>query len=158
MRRLIRRSGLTWVGLGLILLWLLVAGLLPFVAGVLVARGQALEDEQTAAPMVDRLERSERYTPAARGARPALETLVAEHFPPEAVPAALRVLACESRGDPDATGAAGEIGLFQLHPLWRGLAERLYWPGVSLYSAEVNVAVAAAIWRSRGWDPWACKP
>ena len=152
MRRLIRRSGLTWVGLGLILLWLLVAGLLPFVAGVLVARGQALEDEQTAAPMVDR------YTPAARGARPALELLVAEHFPPEAVPAALRVLACESRGDPDATGAAGEIGLFQLHPLWRGLAERLYWPGVSLYTAEVNVAVAAAIYARSGWAPWSCRP
>lgn len=33
------------------------------------------------------------------------------------------------------------------------------WPGVSLYDTpEVNVAVAAAIWRSSGWAPWSCRP
>jgi hypothetical protein len=118
--------------------------LIPFLAGALLARGQEVD--------VDR------YSPATRGGRSAIVDLVADHFPPDQVEAALAVIRCESRFDPDATGRAGERGLFQVHPLWQRLAERLYWPGVSLYDAEVNVAVAAAIWRAAGWRPWACRP
>ena len=125
---------------------LLTAALLAaiaFAAGVLTVRGQE----------------AERYSPSTRAGRPALEALVADHFPPDQVAAALAVIACESRFDPAATGAAGEVGLFQLQPAyWRRLAERLFWPGVSLYDAEVNVATAAALWRLSGWRPWSCRP
>ena len=45
-------------------------------------------------------------------------SLVAEHFPPEHVDAALTVMACESGGDPGATNPSGAAGLFQAMPQW----------------------------------------
>jgi hypothetical protein len=44
--------------------------------------------------------------------------LVESIFPAFAVETALRILRCESGGDPNATGSAGEMGLFQIHPRW----------------------------------------
>jgi hypothetical protein len=66
---------------------------------------------------------------------------------------AMRVLECESKGNPNATGALGEAGLFQLHPVHRPKAA-----GRSLYDPSVNVEVAHQIWMDQGWGPWSCKP
>lgn len=99
----------------------------------------------------------ERYVPTSRGVlRGWHADLVAEHFPPGQVGTALAVMACESRGLAGATGGAGEKGLMQIHPIWQPLADRMFWPGVSLYDADVNVAVAAVIWRAMGWSAWSC--
>ena len=44
--------------------------------------------------------------------------LVESIFPAFAVEAVLQVMACESHGNPNAIGAAGELGLLQIHPRW----------------------------------------
>ena len=142
MKRHIRRldPGLTPFGLLLLAALLLAATVLA----VWIDTARAEEPEPP------------RYEQTSRGtARHA--DLVAEHFPPGEVATALRVMECESGGDPRATGAVGEQGLFQIYPrFWRSLADRLYWPGVSLYAPEVNVVTAAAIWRAMGWRAWSC--
>lgn len=74
--------------------------------------------------------------------------LVASIFPAEMVDQALRVMACESGGNPNATGAAGERGLFQIHPLHRD----------STYDPEGNVRAALRISGGYSWNAWTCKP
>lgn len=124
------------------------------VLGLLVLLAIGLLDLRSAGAQAD----PDRYVPTSRGAlRGWHADLVAEHFPPEQVPTALRVMACESKGDPGATGTLGERGLFQIRPeLWQYLADLLFWPGASLYDPEVNVATAAAIWKVLGWSAWSC--
>lgn len=75
--------------------------------------------------------------------------LVASVFPPATVDAALRVIQCESRGNPFATGSAGERGLFQVHPLHFD----------STYDPLGNVLAAYRI-SSGGadWSAWSCRP
>lgn len=63
--------------------------------------------------------------------------------------AAMRVAMCESGLNPNATGAAGERGIFQIHPLHRD----------STYDIAGNIAAAYRI--SAGgsdWSQWTCKP
>lgn len=68
--------------------------------------------------------------------------------------AALRVASCESHLSPRAVGAAGERGLFQIHPIhfsWLNEAR--------LFEARYNSQIAYRM--SRGgtsWGPWTCKP
>ncbi len=73
--------------------------------------------------------------------------LVASIFPAEMVDAALRVMACESGGNPNATGSAGERGLFQIHPLHRD----------STYDPEGNVRAALRISGGYSWAAWTCR-
>jgi soluble lytic murein transglycosylase-like protein len=66
------------------------------------------------------------------------------------VDAALRVMRCESGGNPLAVGAAGELGLFQIHPRWHPDA-----------TTDVAGNIAAAYRISSGgrdWSAWTCKP
>lgn len=92
----------------------------------------------------------ERYTPATRGVRPAVAQwaeLVEEYDWP--VNGALRVIQCESGGDPLATNpSSGAKGLFQLLG-WDHLAARLFgsW---NVFDPRVNVAVAYYLWRDSG--------
>lgn len=76
-------------------------------------------------------------------------TLVASVFPASAVDAALRVMACESGGNPWATGSAGERGLFQIHPLHFD----------STYDPLGNVLAAYRIsGGGASWAAWTCRP
>lgn len=75
--------------------------------------------------------------------------LVASIFPAWAVSSALAIIQCESEGNPNATGAQGERGLFQIHPRWH--------PD-STYDPEGNVRAAYRI--SGGgtdWGAWSCR-
>lgn len=93
-----------------------------------------------------------RYTPSARGTRPAVvrwRPLLEQYDWPVAV--ALRVVDCESEGRewvPNQQGS-GALGLFQTMPSWRGLAYAL--TGSSdLSDPVVNVAVAYYLWADSG--------
>lgn len=82
------------------------------------------------------------------------------YFKPEDVDHALRILKCESSGNPNALGAIGEIGLFQHHPrYWAERSVRYGWGGWSPYSPDANVAVAAAMiyYDPRSWLHWSCE-
>jgi uncharacterized protein YabE (DUF348 family) len=58
---------------------------------------------------------------------------------------AMRVIRCESNGNPDAYNPAGPyIGLFQIHESYGG----------NLYDPYYNIAAAYDIWSARGTGPW----
>ncbi len=78
--------------------------------------------------------------------------LVAGYWPAEQVNNALAVMNCESGGNPNVTGAAGEWGLFQIHPV-----HVARFGGANPYDPGTNVAVAYQIWSEQGWGPWSCK-
>jgi soluble lytic murein transglycosylase-like protein len=87
-----------------------------------------------------------------------LDAIAARHFGPNA-DAALRVAWCESRYDPFAVGAAGERGIFQIHPVHIGNLARLGLSWDAMFDAEANATYAAYL--SRGgtdWSHWTCKP
>lgn len=64
-------------------------------------------------------------------------------------PEAFRVVACESGGNPNATGARTRwgraVGVFQILPN-------------GSYDPETNVRQAWAKFSRAGWSPWVCKP
>ncbi len=81
---------------------------------------------------------------------------------------ALRTAWCESGFDDDAIGEAGEVGRWQIHPIWfdddevRAIIED-WFPGATqstsgivaaLKHVHVNAEVAAGIQRREGWGPW----
>lgn len=79
--------------------------------------------------------------------------LVAAIWPPEQVDSALRVLACESQGDPGAISPTDDWGLMQINrPTW----ETTYGPASSWLDPATNLRVALAIWRQGGWGWWTC--
>ena len=82
-------------------------------------------------------------------------SLVEQHFPPEAVDAALRVLACESGGNERAESGYGDAGLMQIRYSAHYDKVASY---EALLDAETNIAVAARIYADSGWIPWGCKP
>ena len=65
-------------------------------------------------------------------------------------PFMLRIAWCESKFSPNATGAAGEVGLFQVHPRWHPDAT---------YDPLGNVKAAYRI-SAGGYDysAWSCRP
>jgi hypothetical protein len=76
-------------------------------------------------------------------------SLVASIFPADTVDAVLRVMACESGGNPMATGRLGERGLMQIHPLHKD----------STYDPEGNLRAAYRIsGGGASWAAWGCKP
>ena len=62
----------------------------------------------------------------------------------------LRIARCESRGNPYAIGALGEVGPYQMHPrgIWTSSPQAK--AGYSIYDTEATVASAAWVY-SRGW-------
>jgi hypothetical protein len=67
---------------------------------------------------------------------------------------ALRVMSCESGGQPTATGGAN-YGLFQINAVH---SARVGGNLQALYDPATNIRVAYDIWADQGWAPWACKP
>lgn len=89
--------------------------------------------------------------------------LVAAYFQPDHVDAALRVLACESRGNPNAVNASsGASGLFQAMPNWytgRGWDRPSPFGPFDPHDPDRNVAFAAWLFYQTGtWQHWVCKP
>jgi soluble lytic murein transglycosylase-like protein len=96
------------------------------------------------------------HEPVVSGAGPGAEqwrSLVAAYFPPEHVETVLRMLQCESGGDPLAY-SAGNYGLLQINAVH---AARVGGNLEALYDPETNIRVGRDIWRDNaGFGPWAC--
>lgn len=99
---------------------------------------------------------------------PAVErwrSLVESFFPPNRVEQALRIINCESNGDPDAYNPySGASGLFQFIPsTWATTAHRAGYPGASPFEPEANTASAAWLTNRYAelgyyyWMAWNCK-
>ena len=80
-------------------------------------------------------------------------SLVTAYFPAGEIDTALRVMACESGGNPDAYNPSGATGLMQVMGWWA--PEYGYQPA-DLFDPGVNIEVAAAIWAVYGWEAWSC--
>lgn len=96
--------------------------------------------------------------PGPEGWRP----LVEEFFRPGDVDRAIRVMACESLGDPNARNPrSGASGLFQHIPsYWPERSASAGYGGASIFDPEANVAVAAWMiyeYPGGGWQHWVCK-
>jgi hypothetical protein len=75
--------------------------------------------------------------------------MVESIFPAFAVETALRIMRCESSGNPNATGAAGEMGLFQIHPRFHPDAT---------YDPYGNMLAAYRIsGGGTSWGAWSCR-
>ena len=108
--------------------------------------------------VIDELNRLDVPTgPGAEGWRP----LVEKYFEPGDVDRAIRVMACESNGDPKARNrSSGAGGLFQHLPsAWAKRAAGAGVPGASIYDPEANIAAAAHLLYGPGggWKHWVCK-
>lgn len=82
--------------------------------------------------------------------------LVEKHFPPGMVAKALRVIYCESRGNPDAVNDSSDAsGLFQHLPqYWPPRAQAAGFAGASVFDPEANIATAAFLATRDGWRHW----
>ncbi len=83
--------------------------------------------------------------------------LVSAFFRPEHVDRALRVMRCESRGNPTAKNPTSTAsGLFQhLGSLWAERSAEAGWSGADVFDPVANVAVAAwLVYDGGGWSHW----
>lgn len=99
---------------------------------------------------------------------PAVEqwrSLVEAFFPANRVEEALRIIDCESNGDPDAYNPySGASGLFQFLPsTWASTAPKAGYPNASAFEPEPNIAAAAWLanrYQELGlyyWQAWSCR-
>lgn len=101
------------------------------------------------------------HPPAVEQWRPLVEI----YFPANRVEEALRILGCESNGDPDAYNPySGASGLFQFLPsTWESTAPKAGYPDASPFEPEPNVASAAWLanrYQELGlyyWQAWSCR-
>ena len=92
-------------------------------------------------------------------------SLVGQFFPANRVEEALRIIDCESNGNPSAVNPySGASGLFQFLPsTWATTAPNAGYAGASALDPEANVAAAAWLanrYQELGysyWHPWSCK-
>lgn len=92
--------------------------------------------------------------------------LVATYFPTSLLDEALSVMACESKGDPNAQNPNSTAGgLYQfIASTWNWASANAGFAGVSVYDPEANIATAAflveyAIDRDLPpWQHWVCQP
>jgi hypothetical protein len=84
-------------------------------------------------------------------------SLVSAYFAPEDVDLALRVISCESGGDPNAQNrSSGAAGLFQHIPrYWEARVANAGMPGASIFDPIANVAASAYLAYADGWGHWA---
>jgi hypothetical protein len=84
-------------------------------------------------------------------------SLVAAYFSPDHVNRALRIIACESGGDPNATNTrTGAAGLFQQLPkYWAERAAQAGVAGASIHDPTANTVVSAwLVYAGGGWGHW----
>lgn len=82
-------------------------------------------------------------------------SLVASYFPADQVDTALRVMACESGGNPNAQNpSSGAAGLMQVMPDWAPVFGVSY---EALFDPATNLSIAYALYASEGWaSQWSC--
>lgn len=83
--------------------------------------------------------------------------LVSSYFAPSDVDKALRVIGCESSGDPTAKNPTSSAsGLFQhLGRFWPERSVKAGWAGADIFDPTANVAVAAwLVYQGGGWSHW----
>lgn len=91
--------------------------------------------------------------------------LVTLYFPSNRVEEALRILQCESLGDPEAYNPfSGASGLFQFLPsTWASTAPKAGFPDASPFEPDANIATAAWLanrYQEVGqyyWQAWSCR-
>ncbi len=86
--------------------------------------------------------------------------LVAAYFRPSDVDRALRIMACESGGNPNAKNPGSSAsGLFQhLGKYWPARSAAAGYSGESIYDPTANVATAAWLRdQPGGFDHWMCR-
>lgn len=85
--------------------------------------------------------------------------VVATYFPEDRVDWALRIMACESRGDSQAKNPnSSASGLFQhLARLWPDRARAAGWEDADVFDPFANIAVAAWLLENGGPSHWVCK-
>jgi peptidoglycan hydrolase CwlO-like protein len=99
---------------------------------------------------------------------PAVEqwrSTVTQYFPSSRVDEALRIIQCESLGDPDAYNPySGAAGLFQFLPsTWASTAPKAGFPDASVFDPAANIGTAAWLanrYHELGqnfWQPWSCR-
>ena len=101
------------------------------------------------------------HPPAVEQWRP----LVQQYFPSHRVEEALRIMDCESNGDPNAYNPySGASGLFQFLPsTWASTAPKAGWAGHSVFEPEANISSAAWLanrYEELGqyyWRAWSCR-
>ena len=84
--------------------------------------------------------------------------LVEKHFSAGNVETALRVMDCESGGNPDVMNRSRTTGgLFQhLLKYWDARAAQAGYPGGNIFDPETNIAVSAWLAENHGWSHWSC--
>lgn len=99
--------------------------------------------------------------PSTEAWRPVVEA----HFPARLVADALKIMQCESGGDPNAVNPySGAAGLYQFLPTtWAVASVKAGVGGRSVFDGEANIIAAAWLagyYESRGyspWQPWTCR-
>jgi Transglycosylase SLT domain len=92
-------------------------------------------------------------------------SVVQQYFPSGRVDQALRIIQCESLGDPDAYNPySGASGLFQFLPsTWASTAPKAGFPDASVFDPVANIGAAAWLanrYDALGmsyWQPWSCR-
>jgi hypothetical protein len=87
--------------------------------------------------------------------RPVVDT----YFPEDRVDWALRIIECESHGDPEAKNPTSSAsGLFQhLGSLWNERTLAAGWEGADIFDPFANIAMAAWLFETGGPGHWVCK-
>lgn len=81
--------------------------------------------------------------------------LVAAYFPAGEVDMALRVMACESGGNPNAANPRSTArGLMQV--MWSVWGPEYGVSEQELYDPETNIRIAAKVYAIQGWNAWMC--
>lgn len=79
---------------------------------------------------------------------------VALYFPADQVDRALRIMACESGGNPNAYNPSGASGLMQVLASW---ADNFGYVPSQLFDPDINLYIASLLWADGGWGHWVCR-
>jgi hypothetical protein len=85
------------------------------------------------------------------------ERIDGPNIPAAMVPGTVTVIQCESRWDTNAVGAAGELGVLQIHPIHKEAMRSL---GLEYNREGDRIEFAVRLWRNSGnsWRSWSCQP